>query len=154
MSVVGIRPFLLVAGSAEEAATFWCSILPDSHIDSVAQFGQKRTSRRVEFTLAGQQYIVVSASESPPPQFKMSLMIMVETQDEVDRIWDAMTEGGEPGTCGWLTDKYGVTWHVVPEEMQRLIVDPDPERAARVNKAMMEMGKIDLAALRAAADMS
>ena len=151
MTLPVIRPFLLV-DDAEAAARFWVSNLPNSAIISINAFGTQGTSTVVLVTLIGQEFMVVSASEIPPSTWRISHMILVETQAEVDRIWDALCDGGEPGTCGWLTDKFGITWQVVPEKMQQLIVDPDPARAARANRAMMTMSKIDLAALEAAAD--
>jgi predicted 3-demethylubiquinone-9 3-methyltransferase (glyoxalase superfamily) len=150
-----IRTFFWVPGSAEEAANFWVSILPDSKIDSVNPLTPDGSVTVVEFTLGGQQFLAMNAGEPPAASFQVSHLIRVPDQAEVDRLWDALTaDGGKPDQCGWLTDKYGIAWQVIPDEMYTLLSDPDPGRAERASAAMMQMSKIDLNVMRAAADSS
>ena len=152
MSKPEIRPFFIISGDAEEAATFWASIFPDSEVKTVTSFAPEVESTMVEFTIAGQPFIVVAAQGALESTYKVSHMIVVNDQAEVDRVWDLLTSGGEPGMCGWLQDKYAIHWQVVPREMLALITDPDRKRAAAANRALMQMSKIDLASLQAAAD--
>jgi predicted 3-demethylubiquinone-9 3-methyltransferase (glyoxalase superfamily) len=150
-----IRTFFWVPGSAEDAAKFWVSIIPDSHIDSVNPLTPDGSVTVVEFTLGGQQFLAMNAGEPPAPSFQVSHLIRAADQAEVDRLWDALTaDGGKPDQCGWLTDKYGIAWQVIPDEMYTLLSDPDPGRAERASAAMMQMSKIDLNVMRAAADSS
>ena len=147
-----IRTFLWVS-NAEEAANFWVSILPNSRVDTVNQLTPDGSVTVAEFTLGGQQFLAMNAGEAPAASFQVSHLIRAEDQAEVDRLWDALTaDGGKPDQCGWLTDKYGIAWQVIPDEMYTLMSDPDPGRAQRASAAMMQMSKIDLAAMRAAMD--
>lgn len=146
-----IRSFFWVPGSAEEAATFWVSVVPDSSVDSVNQLSPE--VQVAEFTLGGQQFVAMSAGDPPPASFQVSHLIRAANQDEVDRLWDGLLAGGgKPDQCGWLTDKYGIAWQVIPDEMYALMSDPDPVRAQKAGAAMMQMAKIDLNVMRAAMD--
>ena len=154
-----ITPCLWFDGNAEEAANFYITLLPDSRIRSVQLSPADNPSTPegavlvVEFTLAGQDFMGLNGG----PQFKfneaVSVIIDCEDQAEVDRLWDALTaDGGKPVQCGWLQDRFGLSWQITPRELPKLLADPDPDRARRAMQAMMGMVKIDVAALRKAAD--
>lgn len=150
-----IVPTLWFDTEAEEAANFYVSLFPDGRILETFYFtaaGPRPEGMvlTVAFEIGGQQYIALNGG----PEFRfnesISLMINCEDQDEIDRLWAALTEGGEESQCGWLKDKYGVSWQVTPyalEEMQR---DPDGEKVRRMMEALLTMTKLDLAALQAA----
>ena len=143
---------------AEEAANFYVSLFPDSKILNVARYGsagpgEEGTVMVVDFQLAGQQVNAINGG----PQFNfteaISLVVNCESQDEVDDLWQKLTaDGGEPGQCGWLKDRYGLSWQIVPTAMADLLTDPDPDRSQRAMQAMLKMTKLDLAELRGAAD--
>ncbi len=142
---------------AEEAAQFYCSVFPNSRIVSVARYpegapGPAGEVMTVEWELDGQRLVGINGG----PQFTfseaVSLAVMCTDQDEIDHYWERLSDGGEEGPCGWLKDRYGVSWQVVPEGMDDVFSDPDPSRAQRAMQAMLGMRKIDLAALQAAAD--
>ena len=146
-------------GEAEEAATLYTSLFPNSHIDSVDRSpadtpsGPEGTAITVNFTLAGRSYIALNGG----PDFKfteaVSFSIDCDDQAEVDRYWDALTaDGGAEVQCGWLKDKFGMSWQIVPKQLNEYLGDPDPERAQRVMQAMLQMVKIDIEGLRAARD--
>jgi len=154
-----ITPCLWFDGNAEEAADFYVTLLPDSRVRKVQRSPADNPSTAegavlvVEFTLAGQDFMGLNGG----PQFSfneaVSFSIDCEDQAEVNRLWEALTaDGGKPVACGWLKDKFGLSWQIVPRELPRLLSDPDPDRARRAMKAMMDMVKIDVAALRKAAD--
>jgi predicted 3-demethylubiquinone-9 3-methyltransferase (glyoxalase superfamily) len=152
-----ITPNLWFDGEAEQAADFYTSVFKDSRIVFKARYpegtpGQAGTVMTVEFELNGQRFVGINGG----PQFKfdeaVSFAITCEDQDEIDYYWEQLSEGGSEGPCGWLKDKFGLSWQVVPTGMEELFGDPDPTRAERAMKAMLEMSKIDVAALRAAAD--
>jgi predicted 3-demethylubiquinone-9 3-methyltransferase (glyoxalase superfamily) len=151
-------PCLWFDGRAEEAAQLYTSLFPNSKIASVSHYGPdmpmpEGTVLTVNFTLDGQEYLALNGG--PEYQFTpaVSFQIMCADQDEVDHYWDGLTSGGgSPGPCGWLTDRFGLSWQVVPTVMQQLLDDPDPARAGRATQAMMRMGKLDIAALQRAAD--
>jgi predicted 3-demethylubiquinone-9 3-methyltransferase (glyoxalase superfamily) len=154
-----ITPCLWFDGQAEEAARFYTSLLPDSRIDAVVRApvdypaGSAGSVLTVEFTLAGQQFIGLNGG----PEFRfteaISFTINCEDQAEVDRYWDALiADGGAPVQCGWLRDRYGLSWQIVPTILPRLLADPDREKAGRVMQAMMGMIKLDIAALEKAAE--
>lgn len=148
-----IAPCLWFDGQAEEAANFYVSLLPDSRIDKVMRSPADNPSTPkgavlvVDFTLAGQQFIGLNGG----PQFRfteaVSFTVNCDDQAEVDRLWDRLTEEGSPGQCGWLKDRYGVSWQIVPKVLVKLLSDPDRERAGRAMQAMMQMTKIDIDAL-------
>ena len=152
-----IVPNLWFDTEAEQAAEFYTSVFPDSRIVSKALYpegapGPAGTVMTVDFELNGQRFVGINGG----PQFRfteaVSFAITCETQEEVDRYWEILTDGGEESQCGWLKDRYGLSWQVVPVGMEEVFADPDPERAQRAVQAMLGMRKLDLAALRAAAD--
>lgn len=153
-----ITPNLWFDTEAEEAAKFYCSIFPKSEITRTMYYGDAGpgpagTVVTVDFTLDGQPFVGINGG--PAFTFSEAVSFMVECQDqtEVDRYWDALLEGGgEESQCGWLKDRYGLSWQVVPVELVDLIDDPDPARAERATRAMYDMQKLDLATIRAAAD--
>jgi predicted 3-demethylubiquinone-9 3-methyltransferase (glyoxalase superfamily) len=150
-----VTPFLSFDGQAEEAARFYVALLPDSRIDRVTRSPIDTPGARagtvilVEFTLAGNRFTALNA-----PQFSfseaISFQIACADQAEVDRLWAALTTGGSENWCGWLKDRWGVSWQVTPTRLLELITDPDPGRARRAMEAMMKMGKIDIAELERA----
>jgi predicted 3-demethylubiquinone-9 3-methyltransferase (glyoxalase superfamily) len=152
-----IIPNLWFDTEAEEAASFYISVFERSRIVNVAHYTEAGpraagTVMTVEFELDGQRFVAINGG----PQFTfdeaVSFQITCETQDEVNYYWERLSEGGTEGPCGWLKDKYGLSWQVVPTGMEELFGDPDPERAQRAMQAMLGMGKLDIAALRSAAD--
>ena len=152
-----IVPNLWFDTEAEQAAEFYVSVFPDSRIVSRALYpegapGPAGTVMTVDFELDGQRFVGINGGPQFPFTEAVSFQITCETQEEVDRFWDALTEGGEESMCGWLKDRYGLSWQVVPVGMEEVFADPDPSRAQRAMQAMMGMRKLDLAALRAAAD--
>jgi predicted 3-demethylubiquinone-9 3-methyltransferase (glyoxalase superfamily) len=152
-----ITPNLWFDTEAEEAASFYISVFGDGRITGVTHYpeGAPReagTVMTVEFELKGQRFVGINGG----PEFKfdeaVSFQIDCETQEEVDYYWDKLTEGGEEGPCGWVKDKYGLSWQVTPSRMDELFADSDPERAKRAMEAMLKMRKLDIDALRRAAD--
>ena len=152
-----IVPNLWFDTQAEEAAEYYCSIFEDSRIVNVARYtdvgpGEPGTVMTVEWELNGQRFVGINGG----PQFTFSEAVSFQVncadQEEVDFYWEKLSEGGSEGPCGWLKDRYGLSWQVVPEGMDALFADPDPQRAERAMQAMLQMGKIDVAALREAAD--
>ena len=152
-----IKTFLWYDNQAEEAAKLYTSLLPDSRITNVTKYENADPSGNtvtiVDFELAGRQFVAMNAG--PMFKFNESISIMVDCEDqaEVDRYWNALTaDGGEESMCGWLKDKYGLSWQIVPKVLDDLLADPDPERAGRAMQAMLSMQKLDIAGLEAAAD--
>ena len=154
-----LYPCLWFDGNAEEAANFYVTLLPDSHVDKVWRSPAETPSGpagmvlTVDFTVAGQRFQGLNGG----PDFKfneaVSFVIDCEDQAEVDRLWDELTaNGGEPGPCGWLKDRYGLSWQIVPRRLDELLNDPDSGRARRAMEAMLSMGKIEVAELEHAAD--
>jgi predicted 3-demethylubiquinone-9 3-methyltransferase (glyoxalase superfamily) len=152
-----IIPNLWFDTEAEEAAEFYISVFRNGRIVNVTHYteGAPREAgmvMTVEFELNGQRFVGINGG----PQFKfdeaVSFMITCEDQDEVDYYWEKLTEGGEEGPCGWLKDRFGLSWQVVPTGMEELFADPDPEKARRAMEAMLKMKKLDIAALRSAAE--
>ena len=152
-----IAPCLWFNGDAEEAANFYVSLLPDSRIEHVQKNvmdspgGKAGSVLIVEFTLAGQRFQALNGGSRFEYTHAISFSIDCADQAEVDRLWDALTEGGEPVACGWVKDRYGVSWQVVPSMLPKLLADPDKAKAQRVMQAMMDMVKLDIAGLEAAA---
>jgi predicted 3-demethylubiquinone-9 3-methyltransferase (glyoxalase superfamily) len=153
-----ISPFLWFNNQAEEAAQFYVSIFPNSRINSVNRLentpGPEGEVMTVNFVLDGFE---MQALNGGPAHFSfnesISLFVRTETQEKIDDLWEQLTaDGGEPGQCGWLKDKYGLSWQIVPSVLDELLNDPDPERAKRAMEAMLRMSKLDIAELRAAAD--
>lgn len=152
-----ITPFLWFDNQAEEAMNFYISIFKNSKIITVSRYGEGApvpggTVMTATFELDGQTIMVLNGG----PTFKfteaISLFVNCETQAEVDYFWEKLTAGGEESQCGWLKDKYGLSWQIVPTALGQLLGDPDPEKAGRVMQAMLQMGKIDIAALERARD--
>jgi len=154
----GIAPCLWFDGQAEAAANFYVSLFPAAAIDTVSRYGAGApfpagTALMVEFHLLGQRFQALNGG----PQFSfteaISLSIPCKDAGEVDHYWAALiADGGQEGHCGWLKDRYGVSWQVVPDGLGELVSDPDPVRAERAMRALMTMKKLDLAAIRAAAE--
>ncbi len=156
-----ISPFLWFDSNAEEAAQFYTSVFKNSKINKITRYPKDAAQRigrepgsvmTVEFTLDGLEFVALNAG----PQFKfteaVSFAVTCENQEEIDYYWEKLTaDGGEPGVCSWLKDKYGLSWQVQPRLLIELLGDPDKARAERVMNAMMEMDKIDIAALQEAA---
>jgi predicted 3-demethylubiquinone-9 3-methyltransferase (glyoxalase superfamily) len=150
-------PCLWFDGQAEAAAAHYTSIFPNSSIGDITRYGPNMpvpegTAMTVSFTLDGQEYVGLNGG----PQFTfteaISFQIIAKDQDEADRYWTRLTEGGEESQCGWLKDKFGVSWQVVPAELPRLLQDPDPGRAQRAGEALMQMKRIDMGEILRAAD--
>lgn len=142
---------------AEEAANFYVSLFEDSQVLDVSRYmegspGEPGKVMTVTFQLNGQEFIALNGG----PEFKfnesMSLFVKCETQEEVDRLWAALTDGGEEQPCGWLKDKYGLSWQIIPNVLGEMLQDENPDRAQRVMEAMLKMKKIDVSKLTAAYD--
>ena len=150
-----IVPFLWFDDQAEEAMNHYVSIFPDSKVLNVMRYGDagpgpKGTVMAVTFQLARQEFRALNCG----PQFKfteaISLYVNCETQAEVDELWEKLSRGGEPGPCGWLKDKYGLSWQIIPTALGEMLQDQDAEKANRAMQAMLQMSKIDIAGLRKA----
>ena len=142
---------------AEEAAEFYTSLFEDAKITDVSHYGEggpkpAGTVLMVTFVLQGAEFQALNGGPEFTFDEAVSLSVSCEDQAEVDRLFVALTEGGEDGPCGWLKDRYGLSWQLVPTRLLELLADPDPARAARAMQAMMDMRKIDIAAVEAAAD--
>ena len=154
-----IKPCLWFNGQAEEAANLYVTLFPDSRVNNVARSpaetpsGPEGMVLTIDFTLAGEDFQGLNGG--PDYKFNEAISFSVDCADqaEVDRLWDALTaNGGEPGPCGWLKDRWGVSWQIVPRRLGELLGDADPGRSRRAMEAMLKMGKIDIAGLEAAAD--
>jgi predicted 3-demethylubiquinone-9 3-methyltransferase (glyoxalase superfamily) len=152
-----VTPNLWFDTEAEEAADFYVSVFDNSRIVGKTHYTESAPREAgmvmtVEFEIDGQRFVGINGG----PDFKfdeaVSFEIDCETQEELDYFWEKLSEGGEEGPCGWLKDRFGLSWQVVPVGIQELFDDPDPERADRAMKAMLKMGKLDIAELRRAAD--
>ena len=150
-----ITPFLWFDNQAEEAVNFYASIFPHAEIGKVTRYGDagpgaKGSVMTIEFALDGQPLIALNGG----PHFKfteaISLSVACKSQEEVDRYWSRLSQGGEEGPCGWLKDKYGLSWQVNPTILGEMLGDPDPAKAKRVMEAMMKMKKIDIETLKKA----
>ena len=149
-----ITPFLWFNDQAEEAMNHYLSVFPDSKIGNVSRYGDagpgpKGTVMFASFRLAGQEFMALNGG---PQTFTeaISLYVNCATQEEVDELWEKLSEGGEGGRCGWLKDKYGLSWQIIPAALGELLQDKDAEKAKRVMQAMLQMSKIDIAGLRRA----
>lgn len=151
-----ITPFLWYAKEAEEAARFYTGIFPDSRIKGVytlptdSPSGPPGSVKVVDYTLCGQDFVAMSAGPLDPFNHAVSFVVNCEDQAEIDRYWSALLEGGTPEQCGWLRDRYGLAWQIVPTALARMIGDPDKAKAKRAADAMMGMVKLDLPQLQAA----
>lgn len=150
-----ITPFLWFNGKAEEATRFYVSVFKDAKAGTIARYGEagpgpKGTVMTATFQLFGQDFIALNGG----PEFSftpaISFVVNCETQAEVDEYWDKLAAGGQIQQCGWLTDRYGLSWQIVPTVLSRLLQDPEPAKANRVMKAMLQMVKLDIARLQQA----
>lgn len=150
-----IKPFLWFDGKAEEAANLYVSLFKNSRITNVSRYGEEGpgpagSAMVVSFELDGQEFLALNGG----PHFSftpaVSFLINCETQEEVDELWEKLSEGGETNQCGWLTDKFGLSWQVVPTALGDMMSDEDEEKAGRVMHAMLQMEKIDIATLKRA----
>ena len=153
-----ITPFLWFDGQAEEAAQFYVSLFPGSRIDRVTRSpadtpsGPAGMVLTVDFTLAGSRYVALNGGPQFPFTEAVSFQIACADQAEVDRLWAALSAGGSEGHCGWLKDRWGLSWQVVPTRLHELLADRDPARSRRAMEAMLKMGKLNIAELERAAD--
>jgi predicted 3-demethylubiquinone-9 3-methyltransferase (glyoxalase superfamily) len=145
-------------GTAEEAAAFYVTLMPDSHVDKIMRAPTDNPSTKegavlvVEFTLGGQKFIALNGGPTFHHSEATSFQIHTDDQAHTDRLWDMITaDGGAPSMCGWCKDRWGLSWQITPKRLTELVGDPDPAVSRRVFQAMMTMGKIDIAALEAAA---
>ena len=152
-----ITPFLWFDDNADEAVNFYLSIFKDSRLLDATRYGEagpgpKGTIMTATFELNGQQFIALNGG----PRFKfteaVSFVVKCETQEEIDYYWDKLLDGGEPQRCGWLKDRFGLSWQIVPAQLSELFGGNDPQRAGRVMQAMMQMVKFDIAKLEQAYD--
>ena len=154
-----IRPCLWYDHTGEDAANFYVTVFPDSRVDNVQRSPADNPSMKegevlvVEFTIAGQEYIALNGG----PHFKfneaISLQVLTEDQEETDRLWDALTaNGGEESQCGWLKDRWGLSWQITPKRLLELMSDPDKDKARRAMEKMLTMRKIDIADVERAAE--
>jgi predicted 3-demethylubiquinone-9 3-methyltransferase (glyoxalase superfamily) len=151
-----ILPFLWYSEKAEEAAAFYASLIPNSKVNSVSAMqadspsGPPGSVKVVDFTLAGQPFMAMTAGPLDDFNHSISLMIECDTQAEIDRLWDGLGKGGKIEQCGWLRDRYGLYWQITPRVLNEMMRDQDKARAKRVAEAMMTMVKLDIAALQKA----
>jgi predicted 3-demethylubiquinone-9 3-methyltransferase (glyoxalase superfamily) len=151
-----IVPFLWYSNEAEEAAAFYASIFPDSRITRIVVMPSESPSgppgsvKIVEFVLFGQPFVAMSAGPLDPFNHAVSFVVNCEDQAEIDRYWNALADGGAVEQCGWLKDRFGLSWQIVPAALGAMMADPDQARSRRAADAMMKMVKFDVAALQAA----
>jgi predicted 3-demethylubiquinone-9 3-methyltransferase (glyoxalase superfamily) len=151
-----ITPWLWFDTEAEDAAEFYTSIFPSSRVVEITRYGSagprpEGMVMTVSFELDGQQFVALNGGPEFKPNEAISFLVDCEGQEEVDRYWSALSDGGEQGPCGWLKDRFGVSWQIIPRQLEELIRDPDPEKSQRVMTAMLKMGKIEVAGLEEAA---
>jgi predicted 3-demethylubiquinone-9 3-methyltransferase (glyoxalase superfamily) len=152
-------PCLWFDGTAEQAAQHYTSIFPNSGIGDITRYGpdmpppmKEGDVMTVEFTLDGQPYTALNGGPQFPFSEAISFQIMCADQEEADHYWNRLLEGGEESQCGWLKDRFGVSWQITPVELTSLLSDPDPGRAMRATQAMLQMRRIDIAEIKRAAD--
>jgi predicted 3-demethylubiquinone-9 3-methyltransferase (glyoxalase superfamily) len=151
-----ISPFLWYSREAEQAAAFYTAIFPDSRVIRVTALpsespsGPPESVKVVEFVLFGQPFTAMSAGPHDPFNHAVSFEVDCDDQAELDRYWNALLEGGSPQQCGWLKDRFGLSWQIVPAVLREMMADPDRAKARRATDAMLKMVKIDIAALKAA----
>jgi predicted 3-demethylubiquinone-9 3-methyltransferase (glyoxalase superfamily) len=160
--VAKITPFLWFGGEAEEAVEFYCSVFARSRTTFVSRYGESGpgpsgTVLTIEFELDGQEFMAINAPSDSPAEVgdgfargTVALFVDCETQAELDRLWDRLSAGGEQLPCGWVRDRYGFAWNIVPSGLRDVLNGPDETRSQRAMKAMLEMGKLDIAELRRA----
>ena len=150
-----ITPFLWFDNQAEEAANFYVSIFKNSTIKSVSRYGEggpgpKGTAMSVTFQLAGQDFMALNGGPLFTFTPAVSFFVNCETQQEIDELWEELTAGGEEVRCGWLKDKFGLSWQIIPTALGEMLQDKDSKKSKRVMQAMMQMNKLDIAALKRA----
>lgn len=154
-----ITPFLWFDDQAEEAANFYVSIFKNSKVGRISRYGEggprpKGTAMSVTFQLDGQEFMALNGG----PEFTftpaISLFVNCETQKEVDELWERLSEGGKKERCGWLKDKYGLSWQIIPSALGQMMQDKDPQKSKRVMNAMLQMNKIEIKALQQAYEQS
>jgi predicted 3-demethylubiquinone-9 3-methyltransferase (glyoxalase superfamily) len=150
-----ITPFLWFDHQAEEAMNFYVSIFKNSKILSVSRYGEAGpgpagTVMTATFQLEGQEFMALNGGPDYKFTEAISLFVDCKTQEEVDELWEKLSEGGEAGPCGWLKDRFGLSWQIVPRVLGELLNDPDPAKSQRVMKAMLQMSKLDIAGLKEA----
>jgi predicted 3-demethylubiquinone-9 3-methyltransferase (glyoxalase superfamily) len=150
-----ITTFLTYDDQAEEAVDVYISAFGNSRIVDTKRYGEAGPGEpgsvmTISFELEGQPFVALNGGSSFSFSTGISLLVTCDTQEEVDEIWEKLSDGGEKGPCGWLTDRFGVSWQVVPRRLSELLGDPDREKASRVMSAMLKMGKIEIAGLEAA----
>ena len=151
-----ITPFLWYSTQAEEAAAFYASIFPDSRVERVVTLpsdspsGPPGSVKVVDFVLFGQRFAAMTAGPLDPFNHAVSFVVNCENQAEIDRYWHALLDGGTPEQCGWLKDRFGLSWQIVPTVLGDIMADPDRAKAKRAADAMLKMVKIDIATLQAA----
>jgi predicted 3-demethylubiquinone-9 3-methyltransferase (glyoxalase superfamily) len=152
----GITPCLWFDTQGEEAARFYTSVFPNSRILEVVRYGAagpgpEGTVMTVSFELDGQRFVALNGGPEFTFSEAISFQVSCRTQEEVDAFWSKLSEGGEEGPCGWLKDRYGVSWQIIPTVLPELLSDPDPQRSERVMRAMLAMKKLEIDALERAA---
>ncbi len=149
-----ITPFLWFDNNLEEALTFYASVFDDMMVMDLSRTGPAPTDPlfSARFRIHGLDVLAINGGPEFPFTEAFSLFVSVDGQDEVDRLWDGLTDGGEPSQCGWLKDRFGLSWQIVPTRLMELLGDPDPGRATRARNAMLAMSRIEIAELEAAAD--
>ncbi len=147
-----IKPCLWFHAEAEEAANFYVSLFPNSKIATVMRGGPGSPAIAVDFVLDGRPFLALNGRQEQGFTDACSFVVTCETQADIDRYWGALTRGGEEGQCGWLKDAYGVSWQIVPRQLNEMLQDPDKDRARRAMESMLKMGKIEVDELRRAAD--
>jgi predicted 3-demethylubiquinone-9 3-methyltransferase (glyoxalase superfamily) len=152
-----ITPFLWFDDQAEEAARFYVSLFEDSELTEVTRYpegspGEPGAVMTVGFRIAGQEFTALNGGPQFPFTEAISLYVHCADQDEVDRFWSQLTDGGEESQCGWLKDRYGLSWQIVPDRLGELLSDPDPARAQAAMQAMLQMSKIDIKVMEDAAN--
>ena len=156
MKLQKITPFFWYAKEAEEAAKFYTGIFPNSRVTRVSTLPSESPSgppgsvKVVEFELCGQAFVAMSAGPLDPFNHAVSFVVNCEDQAELDRYWNALLEGGAPEQCGWLKDRFGLSWQIVPTVMGEFMVDPDRAKAKRAADAMLKMVKLDITTLKKA----
>ncbi|MET9916506.1 VOC family protein [Streptomyces sp. NPDC059605] len=157
MTTEGFTTCLWFDGQAEEAAEYYLTVFKNSRLGRIGRYteagpGPAGSVMTVEFELNGQKFVGLNGGPEFTFNEAISFQIRCADQAEVDHYWSSLTDGGEEGPCGWVTDRYGVSWQVVPEALLEMVLDPDAEKGARTTRAMMTMKKLDIAALREAHD--
>ena len=150
-----ITPFLWFDHQAEEAMNFYTSIFKNSKKGQVSRYGEgapvpKGTVMTAQFEIEGQPFIALNGGPHYKPTPTISFLVDCKTQEEVDHLWSSLSDGGQPLQCGWITDKFGITWQIIPSILTELMSDKDPQKSQRVVKAMMQMAKIDIEGLKRA----